>query len=149
MYVSVIGGDAGSAGRNDLDRAVELGEKLAEKGHTIVCGGRGGVMRAVCKGAKKKDGETIGILPSSDRKEANEFIDHAIVTDLGMMRNSLVVMNGDVVIAVDGGYGTLSEICFAYKYGKRILGIGTWELDVVDNFESVDELIDRFEKFKS
>ncbi len=149
MYISVIGGDVRSASEDDLDRAEDLGERLAERGHSIVCGGRRGVMRSVCKGAKKRDGGTIGILPSSNRDEANEFIDHAIVTKLGMMRNSLVVMNGDVVIAIDGGYGTLSEICFAYKYEKRILGIGTWELDAVNNFETVDELMKEFEKLES
>ncbi len=149
MYISVIGGDVGSASEDDLKTAELLGEKLADRGHTMVCGGRGGVMRAVCKGAKKKEGTTIGILPSSSRKEANEYIDHAIVTDLGMLRNSLVVMNGDIVIAIDGGYGTLSEICFAQKYGKKIFGLGTWDLDVVEDFESVSELIKELEKLES
>ncbi len=149
MYVSVIGGDVGSVDKKDLSVAEKLGKNLAKKGHTIVCGGRGGVMRSVCRGAKKENGETIGILPSSDRKEANEFIDHAIVTELGMMRNSLVVMNGDVVIAIDGGYGTLSEICFAHKYGKKILGIGTWDLEIVDEFETVGEIMEELEKFES
>jgi len=149
MYISVIGGDVGSAREEDLKTAEDLGEKLAAKGHTIVCGGRGGVMKAACKGAKKKGGETIGILPSSSREEANEYIDHAIVTDLGMMRNSLVVMNGDLVIAIDGGYGTLSEICFAHKYGKDILGINTWEVDAVDNFEKLEDLTERIEKLES
>jgi len=149
MYISVIGGDVGSASEDDLKTAELLGEKLADRGHTMVCGGRGGVMRAVCKGAKKKEGTTIGILPSSSRKEANEYIDHAIVTDLGMLRNSLVVMNGDIVIAIDGGYGTLSEICFAQKYRKKIFGLGTWDLDVVEDFESVSELIKELEKLES
>ncbi len=149
MYISVIGGDVGSANEDDLKRAENLGEILANRGHTIVCGGRGGVMKAVCKGAKKEGGITIGILPSSSRDEANEHIDHAIVTDLGMLRNSLVVMNGDMVIAINGGYGTLSEICFAQKYGKNILGLGTWDLDVVENFERVSELIKELEKFEA
>lgn len=139
----------GSANEDDLKRAENLGEILANRGHTIVCGGRGGVMKAVCKGAKKEGGITIGILPSSSRDEANEHIDHAIVTDLGMLRNSLVVMNGDMVIAINGGYGTLSEICFAQKYGKNILGLGTWDLDVVENFERVSELIKELEKFEA
>lgn len=142
----MIGGDVGSASEKDLDTAENLGKILAARGHTLVCGGKGGVMKAVCRGAKKKGGTTIGILPSYSRDEANEYIDHAIVTDLGIMRNSLVVMNGDVVIAIDGGYGTLSEICFAQKYGKDILGINTWELDAVDNFEDIEELIEELEK---
>lgn len=149
MYISVIGGDVGSASEKDLKSAEKLGKLIAKRGHTIVCGGRGGVMSGVCKGAKKKEGTTIGILPSSSKKEANEFIDHPIVTDLGMLRNSLVVMNGDIVIAIDGGYGTLSEICFAQKYGKEILGINTWEIDAVNNFENIDDLIRGIEKFES
>jgi len=149
MYISIIGGDVDSASEEDLKTAESLGEIIAVRGHTIVCGGRGGVMRSACKGAKKKGGTTIGILPSSSRKEANEYIDHAIVTDLGMLRNSLVVMNGDIVIAIDGGYGTLSEICFAHKYGKNILGIDTWEVDAVDNFDNLDDLILKLEKFES
>ncbi|MBS3781202.1 MAG: TIGR00725 family protein [Candidatus Thermoplasmatota archaeon] len=149
MYISVIGGDVGSAGEKDLKMAEDLGEELAERGHTIVCGGRGGVMREVCKGAKRKGGTTIGILPSSSRDEANEYIDHAIVTNLGIMRNTLVVMNGDVIIAIDGAYGTLSEICFAQRYGKDILGINTWEIDAVDDFDEVDDLIEELEKLES
>ncbi len=149
MYISIIGGDVGSASEEDLKTAESLGEMIAGRGHTIICGGRGGVMRSACKGSKKRGGTTIGILPSSSREEANEYIDHAIVTDLGMLRNSLVVMNGDIVIAIDGGYGTLSEICFAQKYGKDILGINTWELDAVNNFDNVDELIIALEKFES
>ena len=82
MYVSVIGGDVASAGNEDLLIAEKVGKALAEKGHTIVCGGRGGVMRSVCKGAKAEGGKTIGILPSSSRDEANEFVDHAIVTNM-------------------------------------------------------------------
>lgn len=149
MYISVIGGDTNSASEKDLNIAEKLGEKIAKRGHQIVCGGRGGVMRAVCKGAKKRDGTTIGILPPSSKKEANKFVDHAILTGLGMVRNSLVVMNGDIVIAIDGGYGTLSEICFAHKYGKKILGINTWKIEAVNNFENVDDLIKELDKSES
>ncbi len=103
-------------------------------------------MEAACRGAKKRDGETIGILPSSSREEGNEYLDHALVTGLGMVRNSLVVLNGDVVVAIDGGYGTLSEISMATKYGKKILGIETWELSAVENYESVEEVLKQLKK---
>lgn len=146
MYVSIIGGDIGSSSDEDVKIAEDLGRKLAERDHTIVCGGRGGVMKAACKGAKEQDGETIGILPSANRDEANQYVDHPIVTDLGMLRNSLVVLNGDVVIAIDGGYGTLSEICFATKYGKTVLGIGTWDLDSVESFNEVNSLLERLDE---
>ncbi len=145
MYVSVIGGDTGTSDDEDLMIAEELGRGIARMGATLVCGGRGGVMEAACRGAKKEGGTTIGILPSARREEKNDHVDHGIVTDLGVMRNALVVLNGDVVVAVDGGYGTLSEIAFATKFGKRVLGIGTWNLDVVECFKDVDSLLDELE----
>ncbi|MFP3872112.1 MAG: TIGR00725 family protein [Candidatus Natronoplasma sp.] len=145
MYVSVIGGDVESCSEKDRARAEKLGEKLAERGHVLVCGGRGGVMKAACKGAKKANGTTVGILPSGRREEANEYVDIPIVTGLGMLRNSLVVLNGDVVVAIDGSYGTLSEICMAEKYGKKILGLGTWQIDAVDHAEDVDDLLKKIE----
>ncbi len=129
-------------------KAERLGTRLGERGHVIVCGGRGGVMRAVCRGAKKTDATTIGILPSADREEANEYVDIPIMTDLGMLRNNQVVLNGDVVIAVDGGYGTLSEICMAKKNEKKILGLDTWDVEAVEKFESVDGIMEKMEKLE-
>ncbi len=146
MYVSIIGGDTGHCSEKDLVRAEKLGQKLAEGGHVVVCGGRGGVMKAACRGAKKAEGTTIGILPSSKKEEANEYVDIPIVTNLGMLRNSLVVLNGDVIVAIDGRYGTLSEICMAEKYGKRIFGLGTWDIDAVEKIEDLDELIEKIDK---
>ncbi|MFO7792801.1 MAG: TIGR00725 family protein [Candidatus Saliniplasma sp.] len=143
MYVSVIGGDIGSCTERDCERAEKLGKGIAELDMVLVCGGRGGVMEYACRGAKSAGGTTIGILPSGDRKEGNEYLDHAIVTKLGMLRNSLVVLNGDIVVAVDGGYGTLSEISMANKYGKRILGIGSWDVDAVEGCSSVEEVLEK------
>ncbi len=149
MYISVIGGDTPRATEENKKKAEKVGKAIAERGHDLVCGGRGGVMKAACKGAKEKGGTTIGILPSSNRDEANEYVDHPIVTDLGMLRNSLVVQNGDIIIAVDGGYGTLSEICIAQKYGKRILGLGTWDVDAVESFEEVQGMMNEISKLES
>lgn len=146
MYVSLIGGDVGSCTERDCERAEKIGEGIAIMGAVLVCGGRGGVMEAACRGAKFQGGTTIGILPSGDRDEGNEYLDHAIVTGLGMTRNSLVVLNGDIVVAVDGGYGTLSEISMATKYGKRILGIGTWDVDCIEGFGDVEGLLDALEE---
>ncbi len=148
MYVSVIGGDDSTSSEKDLERAERIGKNIAELGHVLVCGGRGGVMKAACKGAKEEDGTTIGILPSYDKEEANEYVDHPIATGLGMARNSLVVMNGDVVVAIDGSHGTLSEICFAQKYGKRILGLDTWDIDVVENFTGIADLVEELKKIE-
>jgi len=121
MRVSVIGGgevDAGTAGV-----AEAVGRRLAERGHVLVCGGLGGVMEAACRGAAKAGGRTIGILPGDDRSAANPHVEVAVATGLGHARNALVVLNGDAVIAVDGGPGTLSELGFALAYGRPVVGL--------------------------
>jgi len=95
-----------------LDVAERVGRGIAQCGGVLVCGGRGGVMQAACKGAKEMDGVTVGLLPDS-KDEANEFVDIPLATGLGMRRNFLVVSAADVVIAIGGRWGTLSEISFA------------------------------------
>ena len=111
--------------------AAEVGRLLAERGAVVVCGGRGGAMEAACRGAKEADGLTVGILPGADRSDANPFVDVVLPTGLGEARNALVVGAADVVIAIGGGYGTLSEIALALKAGKRVIGVGTWEIEGV------------------
>jgi uncharacterized protein (TIGR00725 family) len=111
--------------------AAEVGRLLAERGAMLVCGGRGGAMEAACRGAKEADGLTVGILPGSDRSDANPFVDVVLPTGLGEARNALVVGAADVVIAIGGGYGTLSEIALALKAGKRVIGLDTWEIEGV------------------
>ena len=108
--------------------AEEVGAALAERGVVVVCGGRGGVMEGACRGAKRGGGTTVGILPGEDRAAANEFVDVAIATGLGEARNALVVRAADALIAIGGSWGTLSEIALAQRAGKRVVGIGTWEL---------------------
>jgi uncharacterized protein (TIGR00725 family) len=109
-----------------------VGELLAARGIAVVCGGLGGVMEAACAGARSVGGVTIGLLPGSDRGAANRFVSVAIPTGLGELRNGLVVRAADAVVAVGGGYGTLSEVAFALKAGKRVVGIGSWEIDGVE-----------------
>ncbi len=142
MYVSVIGGDTGHCSEADLERAKRLGKGIAEMGAVLICGGRGGIMEAACEGVKEKGGKTIGILPGKSRGEGNEYLDHSIVTGLGMLRNSLVVLNGDIVVAFPGRYGTLSEISMALEYGKRVLGLRTWDIQGVEDFTDVCEVLD-------
>jgi uncharacterized protein (TIGR00725 family) len=116
-----------------------VGRLLAEHGAVLVCGGLGGAMEAACRGAKQAGGTTVGLLPGESRSDANRFVDVAIPTGLGEARNALVVRSADVVVAVGGGYGTLSEIALALKIGKRVVGLGTWEIDgvvVVDGPEA-------------
>lgn len=120
--VSVIG--AGSCGPETAEVAYALGREIARQGHVLVCGGLGGVMEAACQGAVEAGGETLGILPGNDRTAANPWVRTALVTGLGPMRNYLVVLNGDLVVAVEGGAGTLSEIGLALKSGRTVVALG-------------------------
>jgi uncharacterized protein (TIGR00725 family) len=121
--------------------AAEVGRLLAERGAVVVCGGRGGAMEAACRGAKKAGGLTVGILPGSDRSEANPYVDVVLPTGLGEARNALVVGAADVVIAIGGGYGTLSEIALVLQARKRVIGLGTWEIEGVTAAESPEAAV--------
>lgn len=126
MYIAVVG-EGSASGR--LGKVAEsLGTELAKRGHTLVCGGLGGVMEAACRGARAAGGRTVGILPGGSRDEANAYIDVAIVTGMGEARNVLVVKTAQAVIAVGGRYGTLSEIALALKLGIPVVGLDTWTL---------------------
>jgi uncharacterized protein (TIGR00725 family) len=124
--VAVVG--PGEANAEELSTAEEVGRLLGEAGALVVSGGRGGVMEAVCRGARSAGGLTLGILPGRDRRDANPYVEVAVPTGLGEMRNALVVAAADALIAVGGAYGTLSEIALALRGGKPVVGLGTWEL---------------------
>ncbi|WP_049928912.1 TIGR00725 family protein [Halopiger goleimassiliensis] len=143
--VSVIGG--GRITDEARERAVAVGRELGSRDHTVVCGGRGGTMEAVCRGAKAEDGTTIGILPGEQRHAANEYVDTAIATGLGHARNALVPLNGDAVIALTGGVGTLSEIGFAGIYDRPIVGLETHEVaDLeIETVETPEAAVDAVE----
>jgi uncharacterized protein (TIGR00725 family) len=127
IFIGVIG--AGDCSDEVYELAEEVGERIAKAGAVLVCGGLGGVMEAASKGAKKGGGTTIGILPGIDKNQANPYIDFPIVTGLGEGRNLLVIRNSDVVIALPGEYGTLSEIAFCLKIGKPLIGLSTcWDV---------------------
>ena len=125
--IGVIGGAVCSPEIYEI--ACDVGREIATNGFALVCGGLGGVMEAACRGAKARGGITIGLLPTSDRKDANPYCDFVIPTGLGHARNILVVHASDALIAVDGEAGTLSEIAIALKVGKPIVGIKSWELE--------------------
>jgi uncharacterized protein (TIGR00725 family) len=116
LQVSVVG-----SGAENQERAEEVGRLLAERRVTVVCGGRGEVMAAAARGAKSAGGTTIGILPGTSRRDANEWIDHVVVTGVGHARNLAVAASGDGVIAVGGRYGTLTEIGFAMILGRPVV----------------------------
>lgn len=123
-YVAVIGPAHSADGPRAI--AEEVGMLLAQAGAVVVSGGRDGVMEASCRGAKQAGGTTVGLLPGLRREEANPFVDIAIPTGMGEIRNLLVVRAADGIIAVGKGYGTLSEIGFALREGRPVIGIGTW-----------------------
>ena len=162
MRVSVIGGS--SIDDETRAQAREVGRLLGERGHTVVCGGLGGVMAAACRGAREHDAETIGllpagravdqretaerasgghdvetvgILPTGRRADANEWVTTPIATGLGNARNPLVVLNGDAVIAIDGAAGTLSELGHALDHGRPVAGLDTHGVDL-EGFRAVE-----------
>ena len=142
--MSVVGG-----GRIDVESASdarEVGRLLAERGHTVVCGGLGGVMAAVCEGAKAAGGETVGVLPTEDPADANPHVDTAVATGLGHARNALVVMNGDAVVAVDGAAGTLSELGYAGVFDRPVAGLGTHDVLGVTAVDSPREAVEFVER---
>jgi uncharacterized protein (TIGR00725 family) len=118
-----------------------VGRALAARDAVVVTGGLAGVMEAACRGAREGGGTTLGILPGLDRGDANPYVDLAVPTGMGEARNALVVRAADAVVAVGGGYGTLSEIALALKGGKPVVGIGSWEIDGVVASDSAEEAV--------
>jgi uncharacterized protein (TIGR00725 family) len=126
LYVGVAG-----ASRPEpplLDEAEVLGRRLGEAGAVVVCGGGPGVMEAVCRGAQSAGGTTIGLLPGLDRAEGNPYLTVSLPTGLGQGRNLLLVRSSDALVAVGGGFGTLSEIALALRTGIPVVGLATWSL---------------------
>jgi uncharacterized protein (TIGR00725 family) len=124
--IAIIG--AGKCSKKLRDMAAEVGKYIAEHGGVVVCGGLEGIMEGAARGAKEGGGTTIGILPTDNRDDANEYIDYAIPTGFGEARNILVVRAADVVIAFPGKFGTLSEMAFALKARKPVISISAWKL---------------------
>ncbi len=148
MIIGVIGNS--SCHPEEAKLAETVGESLAQRGATIICGGLGGVMEAVCRGAKSKGGLTVGILPGQDASMANPWVDIPIVTGIGEARNVAVVKSAQAVIAIGGSYGTLSEIAYALKSGIPVIGLNTWSLsrngredDSIIRVQSAAEAVDK------
>jgi uncharacterized protein (TIGR00725 family) len=126
MIIGVIGDS--SCSPEEAKLAESVGELLAQRGATIVCGGLGGVMEAACRGAKSEGGVTVGILPGKNSNMANPWVDIPVVTGIGEARNVAVVKSAQAVIAIGGSYGTLSEIAYALKSSIPVIGLNTWSL---------------------
>ena len=138
--MSVVG--PGEAGPEVVVAAEAVGRELAARGAVVVCGGLGGAMEAACRGAKEAGGTTVGLLPGLDRRDANPYVDVAVLTGLGEARNALVVRTADALVAVGGGYGTLAEIGLALRTGKRVVGLWTWEIDGIEAVSSPEEAVE-------
>lgn len=137
-YVAVVG--SGSA---EPPAAEAIGAGLAELGCVVVCGGLGGVMAAACRGARSRGGLTVGLLPGHERSDGNAWLSVALPTGMGELRNGLIVRAADVVVAIGGGPGTLSEIGFALKLGRPVVGIETFAIDGVEVAAGPEDAIAR------
>lgn len=127
--ISVIGGEA--CGPEALVTAEAVGREIARRGATLVCGGRGGVMEAACRGAREEGGHTIGIMPGRGHEDSppNAYVEFPVFSGIGYARNVMVVLSGDAIIAIDGSYGTLSEISYALIHQVPIVGLDTWDFN--------------------
>lgn len=135
----VIG--AGKADKELLRMAEEVGKLLAKEGIIVITGGLAGVMEAASRGAYLEGGITVGILPTTRKEDANPYIKIPIPTGMGEMRNALIVRASDVLIAIGGEYGTLSEIALALKTGKKVIGLKTWNIKGVIEAKSAEEAV--------
>lgn len=127
MQISVIGGS--DCTKEEEKLAFNVGKFLAKNKCIVICGGLGGVMEAVSKGAKSKNGTVVGIIPGINFHDANKFVDITIVTGMGHARNVIVAYSGEAVIAIGGKLGTLTEIMFALIKQRPVIGLNTWDLD--------------------
>lgn len=129
--VMAIVGWGGEVSPDVEAKAESLGRAAIDAGFRVVCGGLGGVMAAACRGARSSarhvDGDVIGLLPGADKASANPWVDIVVPTDLGHARNLLVVATGDVVVAVGGGAGTLSELALAWQLGRPVVALADAE----------------------
>ena len=154
IYIGVIG--AGICPDRTYDLAGDVGFEIGKNGWTLVCGGLGGVMEGAAKGCAEAGGMTIGILPGLNRDSANPYIRVPIPTGLGDGRNLLVVRASDILVAIAGGHGTLSEIALALKAEKPVIGIETWNdikgvhyvSDCRDAIQTIQALLSEKQKIK-
>jgi uncharacterized protein (TIGR00725 family) len=147
--IAVIGG--AEASEEHLKIAEEVGSLIAERGAILITGGMGGIMSAASKGAKGSNGLVIGILPTTDRESANPYVDIPIVTGLNNARNFVIARTCDCAIAINGKYGTLSEIAYCLMYDVPVIGIDTWRIEAPiihtkNAREAVDSAFDQLQK---
>lgn len=126
-FIAVIGGS--QADDASIKIAEEVGRLIAKENAVLITGGLGGIMHAASKGAHSCGGLVIGILPTMTKDTANPYVDIPIVTGMGEVRNAIIARTCDGAIAIDGKYGTLSEIAFCLQFNKVVVGIDTWNIE--------------------
>ncbi len=126
MQIGVIG--ASSATAQGVRLSEEVGRELARRRVTLICGGLGGIMEGAARGARQEGGTTVGILPGDSPLEANPFIGVPVVTGLSHARNVIIARSSHALIAIEGEYGTLSEIAIALKLGKPVVSLHSWNI---------------------
>lgn len=136
--IGVIG--AGNCNKKTYDIAYEVGELIGRSGKIVVCGGLYGVMEACCKGAKNAGGTTIGILPGYNIEQCNKYVDIPIATGMGHSRNIIIASTSQLLIAVGGEYGTLSEIAISLKLGKKVLSLNSWNIKGIEKIEQIEDI---------
>ncbi|HID31846.1 MAG TPA: TIGR00725 family protein [bacterium (Candidatus Stahlbacteria)] len=139
--IGIIGGSSCDEGIGEI--AYQVGRAVAEHGAILICGGMGGVMEQACRGARDAGGLTIGVLPGTSINSANPYVDVPIATGMGEARNVIITRTAQAVIAIDGRYGTLSEIAYAIIFRKPIIGIKTWEIKApIKKANSAEEAVE-------
>lgn len=131
ILIGVIGG-GNTASEDGLRLAEEVGYLIARADAVLVCGGLNGVMQAAAKGAKRGDGLTLGILPTGNKADANPYIDIPVATAMSTARNLVIIRTADALIAINGSYGTMSEMAHAFDQGKTVFALRTWPMDKLD-----------------
>ena len=125
---------------------IEIGERLVDEGFIIFCGGGKGVMEAISKGVKNKNGVVVGILKGEDIVEGNSHLTVSIATGIGIARNAILAYNCDAAIAISGKYGTLSEIAYAFQLEKTVIGYNTWDIAPIIKADSPIDVIDKLKE---
>ena len=139
IIISVFGGR--EAGEEQCNEAEKLGRGIAERGWILLCGGRGGIMEAVCKGCSQAGGLSLACLPGSDRSDANPYVGIPLATGIGFARNQMLACACDAAVAIGGHYGTLSEIAYALQYDKPLLQMDSWDIAGARPVESAEEAL--------
>jgi len=137
--IGVIGSGRANASLTGI--AEEVGRLIATREALLVCGGLGGVMEGAARGAKAAGGTTIGILPQATKEMANQYIDVPVATGFGEGRNVIIIRTSDALIAIGGEFGTLSELAFALKMGKPVIGINTWEIQGIIKADTAEDAV--------